>query len=812
MDAASQQCDDRFDSGSTTSSDSSKFKLAKEVLNGDSSSNLFDIMIPNEPTYGNKFGESSVDTIVYSSLTDDDKSGLTNMCSPSPKRPSNLFGDGFLDFGVGVAETWEKRLSLTDANRFSNSTTPDNASVTPQDMLFQSTNNSKFNFSSHGTDCQEHISSAFHSSYSVVNPADAPTFYPNVSQQRSVSDSKLNPNKFNLQSKDFSNSLSYVLESQDESKYHTTENAYLIRQQNAANQPVRTPTPRMLVNSYASAPAHLSLISSDIFANQDSNYFDVLKQGRRTVSPDFGCRGISTAGPASRNVGNSLQSKSSIGSTTGVKPSIGLNLSGLEDFSIEDIISKSCRDILTEAASHSLKAVELANTLRARVGTDVLAMIRERWGGLLSLLERHPDMFFVERIPKNDMVTLAQFVSHNKPQNQIYQQQVPYAAPEITRNATTLSKTHSHSMYSVPIPADISENDRLFGPSRSFSDSSINSPGYFSNLTHDVHYNIMDSQPMHSFPNTEIQNQQSQFSKCLHVGNVPSNISDDQLRLEFEQFGEIESIKIIVQRSRRFAFITFRNIQQAVSAKQQLSRLHTWKSSISFAHRDSIKSMTGGPHSILYQQSNGGIQHQTSYRAAPLDHYQSHAEKIDFSPIDSRYIQNSSFSIMTDTLVSERPTGGAQDSEYSSNSIFSVSKNIHSHRNINEYPEYPSMAQSHRENSARSRLDDPVLQRLCDDTYVPTQIWQKNLTLDSHYCQAIVSQLQHFGGSTTVSKLRGFLRNRVNAQDNIKSVPLKALLAAYPELFCISSNQVSLARSSNQATVRRRFSDSQLNI
>jgi hypothetical protein len=63
-------------------------------------------------------------------------------------------------------------------------------------------------------------------------------------------------------------------------------------------------------------------------------------------------------------------------------------------------------DILVEAANHSLKAVELANTLRARVGTEVLAHIRERWGGLLSLLERHPHKFRVERIPKNDLVTL----------------------------------------------------------------------------------------------------------------------------------------------------------------------------------------------------------------------------------------------------------------------------------------------------------------------------------------------------------------------------------------------------------------------
>ena len=40
------------------------------------------------------------------------------------------------------------------------------------------------------------------------------------------------------------------------------------------------------------------------------------------------------------------------------------------------------------------------------MGTETLAHVRERWGGLLSLLERHSHMFRVDRIPKNDLVTL----------------------------------------------------------------------------------------------------------------------------------------------------------------------------------------------------------------------------------------------------------------------------------------------------------------------------------------------------------------------------------------------------------------------
>ena len=87
---------------------------------------------------------------------------------------------------------------------------------------------------------------------------------------------------------------------------------------------------------------------------------------------------------------------------------------------------------------------------------------------------------------------------------------------------------------------------------------------------------------------------------------------------------------------------------------------------------------------------------------------------------------------------------------------------------------------------------DIVMKRLCDDTYVPTQAWPIDLQMDAPYCSAVVNQLRQFGCQTTISKLRGFLRNRLQAPDNIKSVPLKALLNAYPTLFMMNGNHVTL--------------------
>lgn len=76
------------------------------------------------------------------------------------------------------------------------------------------------------------------------------------------------------------------------------------------------------------------------------------------------------------------------------------------DRQFEADVVRATAEILCNAASCSLKAVELANTLRARLGTKVLAKVREKYGGLLFMLERHQNLFRVDRIPKNDCVTL----------------------------------------------------------------------------------------------------------------------------------------------------------------------------------------------------------------------------------------------------------------------------------------------------------------------------------------------------------------------------------------------------------------------
>lgn len=54
----------------------------------------------------------------------------------------------------------------------------------------------------------------------------------------------------------------------------------------------------------------------------------------------------------------------------------------------------------------TMKSVKLANQVRQRVGLKTFKMIKETFDGFLNLLEFFPDLFHIERIPKEDRVTL----------------------------------------------------------------------------------------------------------------------------------------------------------------------------------------------------------------------------------------------------------------------------------------------------------------------------------------------------------------------------------------------------------------------
>ena len=385
-------------------------------------------------------------------------------------------------------------------------------------------------------------------------------------------------------------------------------------------------------------------------------------------------------------------------------------------------VSTACRDILKEALNNTLKAVELANTLRARVGTEILSSIKETWGGLLSLLEKQPKSFRVDRIPKNDMVTLVSYEVSKDDINQLLLYHVPPTAniPQYASHGQTGTRT----------------GNSVYGNSKTTTNPEI--------------------RKNHSFNNIASSTLVNGASRCLHVGNIPAQLTEAQLLKEFDKYGPVDGLKVVSNRNRRFAFVSFRTVDEAIKAKNLMSRIYPWKNAINFAHNN-------------YHQGN--------------NHHSNTGSEISNSKqiYNNHYHDNSMFSV---GLELDTPPHTSHASPIISNNGMGHIKDIprvvlpdamHQSRNHNDY----------------SDLVDPILRRLCDDTYVPTQQWPVDRVNDIPYCNAVMAQIVQFGGSTTISKLRGFLKSRLSSTENIKSVPLKSFLYAYPELFQINGNVVS---------------------
>ena len=398
--------------------------------------------------------------------------------------------------------------------------------------------------------------------------------------------------------------------------------------------------------------------------------------------------------------------------------------------SAECIVMKGCIVILREALNNALKAVELANTLRARIGTEYLAQIRERWGGLLAMLEREPTIFRVERIPKNDTVALISSQQHANNGN------------DLALNSSTTNIFGGNNFPTLP--------DERQSPAPSNS-------------------------------------REQGASRCLHVGNVPPNLSEAQLYREFERFGDLEGLKIVTQRSRRFAFVTFVTVEQAVSAKQRLVKLPHWRSAISFAKKESI-TPPQPPKNLVPK----GINMQ-GYSTASQNLYYQSLQSGDKQVAHNMNLQN--FNDEQNTMPIFNSGTGVENQQIRGLNVNHMTYNQSIATKPNQYTPSSQIIQSMGQlphDQTHAEQPCAVLKRLCDGTFVPTRAWPIDVAQDSIYCQAVVQQLHQFNGSTSISKLRGALRNRLMSLENIKSVSLKAMLAAYPNLFSVQSNTVSL--------------------
>jgi len=276
--------------------------------------------------------------------------------------------------------------------------------------------------------------------------------------------------------------------------------------------------------------------------------------------------------------------------------------SSIDEKMVDRVIDCSV-EILTDASNYTLKAVELANTLRARLGTSVLGEIRDYFGGLLCLLEKYPDTFNVQRIPKSDVVSLK--------------------CGNTTQNAVII-------------------NDFRFERSSNISSRSL------------------------------------QSLDCLNSHKLKSPNP---------------------------------NAPEFVPAAVRMS------------------------HENLARRIFGLNQHIPPHFYLPI----------------------------------------------TSCSVLLPNKPIRSTRNAG------------RSVQAHPRTCCPVLRILTSERCVPTKAWSVNERLDAPYVEVMREQLQLSGGATTISKLRGLVRVRLNLKETIKSVPLKAFLKAYSSQFLLNGNQVFLS-------------------
>lgn len=461
--------------------------------------------------------------------------------------------------------------------------------------------------------------------------------------------------------------------------------------------------------------------------------------------------------------------------------------------SVEALIMRGCAEILIEASSHSLKAVELANTLRARVRQNYLAQIRERWGGLLALLEQAARVFRVRRIPKNDTVALV-------------------LPGDSDTDSSPRSRQGSRDGVSD------TEKDSFGRSHHAYSSGSENEDGGRGGKEH--------------------------ASRCLHVGNVPAQLTEEQLCCEFEKFGEVEGLKIVAHRSRRFAFVTFVTIEQAISAKQRLVKLAPWKSAISYAHKESIAPpqppknyVPGEKQGVGYKVKNGrgGPVGPTGVAGSPhfkeMNGYTNGASRSPFDKIGGHGFPDGGMggrAPMDGFITGSHLAGGGvllgpgqgldappgmmlPPGHYQQATIadmsgfgydaFPAMDTMGGMPTPLQQQQLPRQQFPRPEEAVQMGAEvvylggnnevDPILRRLCDSTFVPTRDWPTD-SKDQFYCSAIIQQLQHFHGYTSISKLRSALKGRLMSSDNIKSVPLKALLAAYPQYFSVRGNQVSL--------------------
>lgn len=209
------------------------------------------------------------------------------------------------------------------------------------------------------------------------------------------------------------------------------------------------------------------------------------------------------------------------------------------DHDLENIVSHCARTVLYETPSKCLKSVELANSLRDRIGKDCLQRTKTLYGGLLVLLELFPQYFFVHRIPKNDMVEL---LDHTPPYSSSSRPTIP-----------TYSRSVMDEYYQVPVAQPLY-------------------PKVLPRPDEKIRY--IESPPLVRAP-----------TRCtehyIKINNMSESVNGTHLWREFGGAGVVHKVSLEYQGCNHSAFIYF-NSPDVATKSFQLHANGKWKNQLVF--------------------------------------------------------------------------------------------------------------------------------------------------------------------------------------------------------------------------------------
>ena len=239
---------------------------------------------------------------------------------------------------------------------------------------------------------------------------------------------------------------------------------------------------------------------------------------------------------------------------------------------LEDKLVAATEEVLRQlpAREPDIKAVELANVVRGRIGTAAMARVRTELGGLLVVLERHPEQFMVNRIPKNDAVRL----------------RTP-APSKVSSPAGAWGSgaTLSYASAALAPGGRAGVGDGVgagagTGAAVALGVSPVVVPAPASGDA------VGDS----ALPPTDLPLGANKVaaSRCLHISAVSPDHTEGMLQALFQPFGELQTVRLVAQKGRRFAFVTFERLDDAAAAKDSVCKAGTFPGNVSYAKRETI--------------------------------------------------------------------------------------------------------------------------------------------------------------------------------------------------------------------------------